>query len=730
MYAVGQFALVANAVLPVHPEKIIGEDHIGKKGLVVHRDFDTAVSTAYIETDGDVKLVDQTAVRINRCVEVLDPVGVDAASVDRDVGVVIIILKVAERSLLDVPDLFVREVSRAVEAEIHDHHLRKEAVKGPVCPNVRQTITTYVEADPAVDKDVRMRRNVLCGKEKQKNEGKYSLSTIHHRAFQARVSYRTLRVTLMQPKSTSPATLSSLVLLIMILTIAVGRFPLPVSMSGFEHFATVVTLFMWMSAPVVLAFVLIRVLLSMLFRRYHTRIEGVVYRLRTARRRVHSFLTDTGADTVTEATVQGRPTDARAVVDLFALAAAALFLPSRQADWLTVVVLVRVLAPFISGRRAPASRVPQQPSESEPVSKAEPPAVHLGDYAGRLYAHAGLLAAAAVSLAAAEALLPAELIVAAGRSLPLALMLAAGAGALLAGSIPAALAAGAWLQSLTGFPVAAVVPATAILVQTYLHRRRTPSEPRAEAVSTAAGATLFLHVASFLTWSVYGLSLVLLYASLPAGILDEGRLLFVLAGLLLAAVSEIAAVLHPHQRGLLRGSLLTVLLPLAIMPGGTGIAGQPDLSVRLQVAQVGLRLTERPEASFGFDRLTELPDSDELALDEHSFYDVVQIIARFPDRYAGRQLRFQGYVSENGLHEPAVVRDVIWCCLEHAERVGFLLQDGVPAGIPPGSWVEVAAEVLPGTAAGQASVRDTFVPARASEWRVVTRPRFEFVLPF
>ncbi|TVQ25051.1 MAG: hypothetical protein EA383_09465 [Spirochaetaceae bacterium] len=166
------------------------------------------------------------------------------------------------------------------------------------------------------------------------------------------------------------------------------------------------------------------------------------------------------------------------------------------------------------------------------------------------------------------------------------------------------------------------------------------------------------------------------------------------------------------------------------MPGGIGIAGQPDLSVRLQVAQVGLRLTERPEASFGFDRLTDLPDGGELALDEHSFYDIVQILARYPDRYEGRQLRFQGYVTENGLQESAVVRDVIWCCLEHAERVGFLLQDGVPEGIPHGSWVEVAAEVLPGSAAGQVSVRDTFVPARATEWRVVTRPRFEFVLPF
>lgn len=572
----------------------------------------------------------------------------------------------------------------------------------------------------------------------------------------------------MQPKSISPATLSSLVLLIMIFSISVGRFPLPVSMSGFEHFATVLTLFMWMSAPVVLAFVLTRVLLSILIRRYQTRLDGAMQRLRRAWVRLRSFLTDTGADVATP-TAKPRVTDASAVVDLFALAAAALFLPSRQADWLTVAilagVLARVLATRVPGRRARSSQNPlPAPAESGPFSVAGPPALDIRDYAGRLYAHAGLLAAAAVSLAAAEALVPAELIVAAGRSLPVALLIAASGGALLAWSIPAALTAGAWVQSLTGFPVAAVIPVTAILVHAYVVRRRVrvgphvtaagaaagsaaaetaqaaaaaetplaaPETPKAaETLEPSAGPGLFLHVASFITWSVYGLSLVLLYASLPAGIMSEGRLLFVLAGLLLAAVSEIASVLHPHQRGLLRGSLLTVLLPLAIMPGGIGIAGQPDLSVRLQVAQVGLRLTERPEASFGFDRLTDLPDGGELALDEHSFYDIVQILARYPDRYEGRQLRFQGYVTENGLQESAVVRDVIWCCLEHAERVGFLLQDGVPEGIPHGSWVEVAAEVLPGSASGQVSVRDTFVPARATEWRVVTRPRFEFVLPF
>lgn len=500
----------------------------------------------------------------------------------------------------------------------------------------------------------------------------------------------------MQPLSKYASPVLSLALLLVIASIAAGFFPFPLNTPGFQHFATVVTLFLWTAAPVAILYSVMLCVLAV-----GSRLGERGWRVW---RRVKAWLFD-GPEPA------GRQHRSRYGNKALALCVSALLLPARQLDWLTLLatgaIALGVLTLRVRGSR-PARRGV------------------CASYADVLYRHAGIIAATAVVLAALEAMLPAAQLVEALRSLPVALVLAVGAGILLSASLPAALATAYWVAGLTGLFVAAVIPLTALTIARLWHS--SPTAPGVEQATSPAA----VHVPGMLTWSGYAIAVALLYASMPQSPVSTAVALFVLTGIVMAGVSEIRGLMGPEGAGVAtRGALFTVLLPLAIGPGGIGLAGQPDLPVRLQVAQVGLRLNERDIQEFGFERMSEIPESDELLLDEHIFYDVVQILAREPALHAGRTMRFQGYVSE---HTPAgltVARDVVWCCLEHAERVGFLLRDP-PDDIARGDWVEVVAQVAyePGRDAPLAAGNDVFVPATVSELRRVDRPQFEYVLPF
>ncbi len=484
-------------------------------------------------------------------------------------------------------------------------------------------------------------------------------------------------------------------------------------MPGFQHFATVVTLFLWLaSGPVILFALLLRALrcLDARVTPLRARLVSQGARLKDALR---AFLFDTerGGDT----NAPGRsPAASRWYRNAVAASLSAMLLPARSADWFIVMLAGSVVLVMLRTRRREPVVARSVDDESEDES-----------FADMLYRHAGYLCATALVFAATEVMLPPALVVAGARTLSLALLLAVVAGALLSGSLPVALVSAAWVEGLTGFPVAAAIPLTALALRSGVFRRRAPTPRETPAVS----ATPASHTVGLLAWVGYAVAISLLYAGSPGGLAGAGLVIFLVAALLLAGVSEIRSILHPRARAA-RSAVFTVLLPLVIVPGGVGLAGQPDLSVRLQVAQVGLRLSERYTQEFGFDRLTSLPDTGDLTLDEHNFYDVVQLLHRYPDRYTGRTVSFQGYVAANGPDGLVVARDVVWCCLEHAERVGFLLRDP-PAGLAQGSWISVTAEVVPAAETnGMPVPNEVFVPARATDIHPILRPRFEFVLPF
>lgn len=516
----------------------------------------------------------------------------------------------------------------------------------------------------------------------------------------------------MQPLSKYASPVLSLSLLAVISSVAVGVFPLPLYTPGFQHFATVVTLFLWTAAPVAILYSLSLAAFAMG--------AGVVRPFSRAWRRMKAYLLDEpspagdalAAPYGPEAEQQRHPHNRNGYhSDALALCMSALVLPARRADWITLL-LGAALVLGVLLVRARRSR----PSGD----KAHP------SYADNLYRHAGMIAATAVVLGALEAVVPAARLVETLRSVPVALIAALGAGALLSASLPAALVAAFWVEGLTGMLVAVVVPVTALAVR-WLWQTAVPAPAVDERDSG-----IHVHVLGILTWCGYALSVALLYTSMPQNAVNTMGAIFVISGILIAGASEIRGLLGRENAGVAtRGALFTVLLPLAIGPAGTGLAGQPDLPVRLQVAQVGLRLNERAIQEYGFERMSEIPDSDELLLDEHIFYDVVHILAREPAEHAGRTMRFEGYVGERTTDGLTVARDVVWCCLEHAERVGFLLRDP-PDDIPRGSWIEVVAEVAyePGRNTPVIDGSDVFIPATASRLRRVERPQFEYVLPF